>query len=687
MLKSAKHLITVCLLSLLVLGCETTDTIDNPPVPTTPNQSAGFTFPAFDSATGTIPLPNDILRNPQTGFNAVPNPANTDPVNALNALQGWSTTGTLIIPFNGGVVDSSVTNQSLPVYNTVTRQPVPMTYTIVPSATGETVIASPVTPMAPGTLHVAILSNQIISSNSNSPIISDNTMILAKEPTPLGSPGNPSNALFAQLSPADQASIEGLRQALQPIWAQAESLTNDIRLNIPLAFGFTTQQIGGTLTTLRTNVVTANAGLVNPNGIFPAAGTGNPGTTVAQFYAANVPAGVPSAGIDRIFQFTVNAPNYRDYGNLANRQTFFATPPVNTGNRAIPGFALLPAGPTLGTVIFQHGITRNKNDVFALASTLCSNGFAVVAIDLELHGDLQFDLINNATMAPGPDGNTDPDGTGFINPADLRSSRDSLRQSVVNQYALVQALTSGQTDLDGDMTADLNANTVYIGTSLGAMAGTVLHATEPNLSRSVLNFGGGRIMNLLYTSQSFGPLVLGGLAQAGINQGTPEFLSYTFAAQTVVDDADPLNYAVAAIDGNLRGGNAASLLQQVNTTDTVVPAASQYDLARAFSAGTATPDFTQVAAVQALAGVPQDPGALPAGFTGPGFLEAVQSGHGSLLDPTQTNLAATTGLRSEALAFLATGNIIPGGGQPRPRGNFVEVDNTNYGQAVLFLEN
>lgn len=686
MLKSAKHLITVCLLSLLVLGCETTDTIDNPPVPTTPNQSAGFTFPAFNSATGTIPLPNDILRNPQTGFNAVPNPTNADPVNALNTLQGWSTTGTLIIPFNGGVVDSTVNNQSLPVYNTVTKQTVPMTYQVVPSATGETVIASPITPMAPGTLHVAIVSNQIISSNSNSPILSDNTMILAKEPTPLGSPGNPSNALFAQLSPADQVAIEGLRQALQPIWAQAELLTNDIRANIPLAYGFTTQAIGGTLTNLRTNVVTANAPMVNPNGTFPAAGTGNPNplSTVANFYGANAP-GVPFAGIDRIFQFTVSAPNYRDYGNLANRQTFFANPPVNTGNRDIRGWALLPAGPgPFPTVIFQHGITRSKNDVFALASTLNSNGFAVVAIDLELHGDLQFDLINNATQAPGPDGNRDPDGTGFINPADLRSSRDSLRQSVINQYALVQAITSGQTDLDGNMNPELFAGPpAYIGTSLGAMAGTVLHATEPNISRSVLNFGGGRIMNLLYNSQSFGPLVLGGLAQAGIQQGTPEFLSYTFAAQAVVDDADPLNYAVAAIDGNLRGGNAASLLQQVNTNDTVVPTTSQYDLSRAFSAGTATPDFTQVAAVTALTGVPQAPGP----FAGPGFLEAVQSGHGSLLDPTQTNLAATTGLRAEAVTFLATGNIVPGGGAPRPRGNFVEaVDNTNYGQAVLFLE-
>jgi alpha-beta hydrolase superfamily lysophospholipase len=37
-------------------------------------------------------------------------------------------------------------------------------------------------------------------------------------------------------------------------------------------------------------------------------------------------------------------------------------------------------------VIFQHGITRNRTDIFAIASTLCYAGFVTVAIDLPLHG-------------------------------------------------------------------------------------------------------------------------------------------------------------------------------------------------------------------------------------------------------------------------------------------------------------
>ena len=37
-------------------------------------------------------------------------------------------------------------------------------------------------------------------------------------------------------------------------------------------------------------------------------------------------------------------------------------------------------------LIFQHGITRNREDMFAVADSFGAGGFAVVAIDLPLHG-------------------------------------------------------------------------------------------------------------------------------------------------------------------------------------------------------------------------------------------------------------------------------------------------------------
>ena len=73
MLKRALHLFVMCLVCLLVLGCDSTDTTDNPPVPVTnPTPFPGNTFPLVDPANSVIPLPNDLLRNPTTGKLAFP---------------------------------------------------------------------------------------------------------------------------------------------------------------------------------------------------------------------------------------------------------------------------------------------------------------------------------------------------------------------------------------------------------------------------------------------------------------------------------------------------------------------------------------------------------------------------------------------------------------------------------------
>src|SRR6056297_2813636 len=102
-------------------------------------------------------------------------------------------------------------------------------------------------------------------------------------------------------------------------------------------------------------------------------------------------------------------------------------------------------------VIFYHGITRNRLDMFALTEPFNNAGYAVVAIDQPLHGiaapaidfetatpeeiaaalaanpnvllrvpgvperTFDLDLQDNATGASGPDGQIDASGTHFIN--------------------------------------------------------------------------------------------------------------------------------------------------------------------------------------------------------------------------------------------------------------------------------
>ncbi len=167
----------------------------------------------------------------------------------------------------------------------------------------------------------------------------------------------------------------------------------------------------------------------------------------------------------------------------ASTNVTFANPfPVATSTQLIPVLLTVPnansghAKPAAGwpVVIFQHGITRNRTDMFAIAGTLAAQGFAVIAIDAPLHGitdttnplyigntpfaangaqerTFNLDVSNNATGAPGPDGVIDGSGTLFINLSYLLTSRDNLRQATSDLMELTRAIP--QMSFDGNCDA------------------------------------------------------------------------------------------------------------------------------------------------------------------------------------------------------------------------------------------
>ena len=674
MLKRALHLFVMCLVCLLVLGCDSTDTTDNPPVPVTnPTPFPGYTFPLVDPANSVIPLPNDLLRNPTTGKLAFPGTG--EPFDAANSLNGFSTSGAVIIPFRGTVVASSVTNDTIQVFNTTTGQQAPFTWSVSNNNTGSVVTGAPVRALDEETTYVVVITQGVISALSNTPILSDNVINILKSTSSLVD-GN-GNSTNSALSNAQAAALEPVRQAFNQFFAAAETVTGQSRANIPLAFAFTTQSLFDTLPPIRTQVVNSNRAATNLNPAFVG------GNMAAEFlpvaigndsvhgdarvstlpfvdeFFASLPApanAAPNSNIARVHIGAVTAPVFRS----DRKNGFWSEPPVQTGTQTVPFYLFLPrtvpgggasnaqlfngTNSPVPVVIFQHGITRSKDDAVVLANAVCGTGQALIAIDLELHGDLK---------ASG-----DANGDGFINLPNLRNSRDNIRQSVVNLYALNQAIVSGQTNLDNLGGPELGApvvnaafpNPSFIGTSLGAIVGDVFHATEANVARSVLNVGGARITNLLLNSQTFAQPVLDGLASQGVVQGTSQFAQFFLIAQAVVDDADPVNYADQAITGTLRGGSSAQILQQLGVTDAVVPPSAQYDMAIQHANGTATPAFSQVDAVVAQALIPQ----ATAPFQGPGVYEMTNSAHGAILDPSQ---GPTTAIVTQALTYLGTGNI------------------------------
>ena len=75
----------------------------------------------------------------------------------------------------------------------------------------------------------------------------------------------------------------------------------------------------------------------------------------------------------------------------------------------------------------------------------------------------------------------------------------------------------------------------------------------------------GGIALMLPASESFGPVVVGGLAAAGIEEGSADFAQCLFAAQTVLDTWDPANTASFAV------ANGVPTLLLQNANDVTIP--------------------------------------------------------------------------------------------------------------------
>jgi len=79
-----------------------------------------------------------------------------------------------------------------------------------------------------------------------------------------------------------------------------------------------------------------------------------------------------------------------------------------------------------------------EEDVDAEVIGINNRDLADFSVDIERTFDL--DVVNNTTLAPGPDGLIDPSGASFINLTSLLTSRDNTRQGVADLITLARSL-------------------------------------------------------------------------------------------------------------------------------------------------------------------------------------------------------------------------------------------------------
>jgi Pla-1/cef family extracellular lipase len=241
-------------------------------------------------------------------------------------------------------------------------------------------------------------------------------------------------------------------------------------------------------------------------------------------------------------------------------------------------------------IMFQHGITGDKTNASLLSAAFSLAGFATVSIDHPLHGDRAFAGNEDGSIEAA---NASQSIDSYLNFTSLLTSRDNVRQSISDIMGLRLALNNV---IDGSNSLDLDISKVhFIGHSLGSITGTAALAIANQslggdlaafdsmfeFDTAVLNVPGGGIPSFVLDSPDFGPLVKGSLLRetspefeqflqgfatsnnltleqairpaftAFFDSLSPEqrapidatFASFGYAAQTIIDVADPIGYA------------------------------------------------------------------------------------------------------------------------------------------------
>ncbi len=655
----------------------------------------------FDPSNGVVPFPTNLLLSGTTDLTLnipVTNPANFgDPKVAMNALDGFSTVSPWSTTFSSPPKPSSlVAGTTVRVFqvgltgpgggvNFLNRELTPNAEYVIALAssdsTGRTLAIVPTKPLQQLSSYLVVLTNGI-TDNAGNDVTPDQTYFLAKRTSPLCTNGTSTDPLLPN---ATACALEPLRRLTNSQEAAANA-AGIVPSKIVLSWVATTQSITPVLGAVqaRTAQTPAAAPLIVPTGLnlsqinpaLPPIASVYVGAIDLPYYLDAPSQAAPTAALTGFWRAAPGAYIPPFAGVLDPTSTFvtFANPlPVAKSTQRVPLLLTVPNAasgkvkPAAGwpIVIFQHGITRDRTDMFAVAGTLASQGFAVIAIDAPLHGitspanllnaanpafaalgaherTFNLDLTNNTTGASGPDGVIDPSGSYFINLPSLLTSRDNIRQAVADLLVVARALPSahysgGGTDFDG-------ARISFVGQSLGGIIGTVFMGVQPDVQVALLNVPGGGIANLLEGSPTFGPRIRAGLAQLGLSPGTSDYAAFFGAAQTVIDSGDPINWALPANNGLL--ASKRLLLQEVvgSTTsppDQVVP----NTVAGAPLSG--TEPLIRILGLSTITQTTQSASGIR------GVVRFTAGDHGSLLSPASSP-AVTAEMQGEMASLLVT---------------------------------
>jgi pimeloyl-ACP methyl ester carboxylesterase len=223
-------------------------------------------------------------------------------------------------------------------------------------------------------------------------------------------------------------------------------------------------------------------------------------------------------------------------------------------------------------VIVQHGLRTSRLLSFAVTEPLNNAGYAVIAIDMPLHGiaqpEIDFETITPEELGAilsdpekatalfrvrdvpertfdldlNDDGSIDASGAHFIQLPNVLVSRDNVRQHASDLITLVRSIPT--MDIDGDSEPDFDGSRIHIiAQSTGTFGATIALSLDDTPVSASLGVTGGVVSDFLLDSFSYGPPIEAGLMASGLVPNTSLYNNFVRDLQNQFDAADPISHA------------------------------------------------------------------------------------------------------------------------------------------------
>ncbi len=488
--------------------------------------AAGVSVKFDFSSTSTSPFPSDRFTQPDWSNitqkrvklpkpDCAVRPSDCADIDVINTLDGFNTQPRISIPFNGDINLATVSSDTVYLVNLGDVQN--------GHGFGQRVGINQIS-WNPASKVLVFESNELLNQHSRYLVVVTNGV--------KDTAGDPVEAVhyqrFRNESRKDDDrdhELAGYRKSLM----DSEHSHRPERHRVVATSLFTTQSISADLAKIHRQIKRSH----------PAPASfmiGNSGATRAVFPVASLagiqfvrqtgaaPAFTPSfvptpalqvvaGSVDRVAFGKFSSPNYLNASQyIPATGTLFGQPqPLGTTELVFELFLPKGSRPAGGwpVAIFGHGFTDSMYGApWTVASVFASQGIATIAINVVGHGGGALGTLNVFPAAALPvvvpaggrgfdqDGNGDigsTEGVGAVGPVSIISSRDGLRQTVVDLMQLVRQIQVG-IDVDGDGSVDLDKDRIYYaGQSFGGIYGTIFLGIEGAVKAGVPNVPGGSI--------------------------------------------------------------------------------------------------------------------------------------------------------------------------------------------------